>query len=54
MKKESTSPKRGIGRLTILSFILFLSLFLFGINVNEPQRVLEQAVNICLECIGIG
>ncbi|MCX5869060.1 MAG: CD1871A family CXXC motif-containing protein [Deltaproteobacteria bacterium] len=25
-----------------------------GIATNEPQRVLEQAWNICLDCIGIG
>lgn len=32
----------------------FLILLLVGIAVNEPQRVLEQAWNICLDCIGIG
>ncbi len=43
-----------IGKLTIISFVFFLSLFLFGVNVKEPKRVLEQAWNICLDCIGIG
>jgi len=33
---------------------IFLLLFLFGIGVNEPTRVLEQAWSICLSCIGIG
>lgn len=33
---------------------LFLILFLIGIALNEPQRVLEQAWSICLSCIGIG
>ncbi len=33
---------------------IFLILFMIGIAVNEPQRVLEQAWNICLDCIGIG
>jgi len=32
----------------------FLILVLIGIAVNEPRRVLEQAWNICLDCIGIG
>ena len=50
MKKE----KKRLSKVTMISFILFLSLFLFGVNVNEPQRVLEQAWNICLDCIGIG
>jgi len=50
MKKE----KKNMSKMTIVSFVFFLSLFLFGVNVNEPQRVLEQAWNICLDCIGIG
>jgi hypothetical protein len=32
----------------------FLLLFLLGVASNEPQRVMEQAWNICLDCIGIG
>ncbi|MBC8208885.1 MAG: hypothetical protein H8E79_06945 [Desulfobulbaceae bacterium] len=41
-------------RLWLLPLIVSLVLFLIGINVNEPQRVLEQSWNICLSCIGIG
>jgi hypothetical protein len=37
-----------------LPLALFLAFFLLGVAVNEPQRVLEQAWNICLDCIGIG
>ncbi len=33
---------------------IFLLLFLIGITVGEPLRVLEQAKSICLSCIGIG
>jgi len=33
---------------------IFLLLFLIGIGVEEPLRVLEQAKSICLSCIGIG
>jgi hypothetical protein len=33
---------------------LFVAFFLLGVAINEPQRVLEQAWNICLDCIGIG
>ena len=51
--KNKENPKP-ISRLTIFSFVFFISLLLFGINANEPQRVLEQAWNICLDCIGIG
>ena len=32
----------------------FLALFLLGIALGEPTRVLEQARSICLSCIGIG
>jgi hypothetical protein len=35
-----------------LAFFLFL--FVAGIALNEPQRVLEQALQICLDCMGIG
>jgi len=59
-KEDSKNPAKSIKKgktmswLTIVSFLLFISLFIFGINANEPQRVLEQAWNICLDCIGIG
>ncbi len=33
---------------------IFLLLWLIGVSLNEPTRVLEQAKSICLECIGIG
>lgn len=33
---------------------IFLLLWLVGVSLNEPTRVLEQAKSICLECIGIG
>ncbi len=32
----------------------FLLLWIIGVSLNEPGRVLEQAKSICLECIGIG
>jgi len=32
----------------------FLLLWLTGVGLKEPKRVLEQAKSICLECIGIG
>ena len=32
----------------------FLALLLAGIAADEPGRVLEQAKQICLSCIGIG
>ncbi|MFA7382699.1 MAG: CD1871A family CXXC motif-containing protein [Desulfurivibrionaceae bacterium] len=32
----------------------FLLLWLVGVATGEPGRVLEQAVQVCLSCIGIG
>ncbi len=48
MKKEKTQA---------IPFILlgvFIVLWMVGIALGEPTRVLEQAKSICLECIGIG
>jgi len=36
----------------VLSF--FLLVWLIGVATGEPARVLEQAIQICLSCIGIG
>ena len=37
-----------------IPLIFFLFLYVIGIALNEPQRVLEQAWQICLDCMGIG
>lgn len=31
-----------------------LGMMIFGISRGEMEVVLEKAVNICMECIGIG
>jgi hypothetical protein len=49
MKKKFT-PRRA----PMLLLVFFLLLFLAGIALGEPTRVLEQAWSICLSCIGIG
>ncbi len=36
----------------VISF--FLLCIFIGIAAGEPSRVFEQAVRICLSCIGIG
>ena len=37
-------------------FVIFAFIILWGIGIScgEPGRVLEQAVQVCLSCIGIG
>ena len=32
----------------------FVILFCIGIALGEPKRVLDQAKQVCLSCIGIG
>ena len=37
-----------------VAIFLFLVLGVLGISLGEPTRVLQQATQICLSCIGIG
>ena len=50
-KKCSTTRVRK--RPYVLMFF-FLLLLILGINLGEVPEVLQNAVNICLSCIGIG
>jgi hypothetical protein len=40
------------GPFVVIAF--FLVVWFGGIASGEPERVLEQAVRVCLSCIGIG
>jgi hypothetical protein len=46
--------KTKIRRMPFVLLIFFLLLWVAGVTVNEPARVLRQAKIICLSCIGIG
>ena len=50
MRRPFALP-RWAGFLTVL---LGLGLMAFGIYRGEMAVVLQKAINICLECIGIG
>jgi hypothetical protein len=41
-------------KLPIFLFILFVVLMAVGLSLGEYSKVLEQAITICLSCIGIG
>lgn len=40
--------------ITVFSLVIGTAFFLFGIWREEYTIVMEKAINICLECIGIG
>ena len=50
-KKEKTRKIRTAPFITIL---IFLVIGMIGITTGEVGRVLAQAVQVCLSCIGIG
>lgn len=41
-------------KIGILLIFLGIALMIFGIFRGEMNTVLMKAINICLECIGIG
>ncbi len=55
--KDAPSPRRRVtGKrfVTAAIFAVSVGLIAVGVSVGEPAEVLQKAVNICLECIGIG
>jgi hypothetical protein len=52
MTKEKND--RHIRKAPFIIILLFLGLGMVGIIAGEVPRVLEQAVQVCLSCIGIG
>ncbi len=54
MKKSKKRPEAKIRKAPFIAIFVFLALGAVGISLGEPSRVLEQATQICLACIGIG
>jgi len=50
-KKKRSKRVRVAPFITILCFLI---LGIVGIMTGEVSRVLQQAVQVCLSCIGIG
>ena len=40
--------------LTIGLLVIALALIVLGIALGQPESVLNKAIKICLECVGIG
>ena len=51
-KSEKVSKKVRVAPFVTILFFVIMGIF--GIMTGEVSRVLEQAVQVCLSCIGIG
>lgn len=56
MSQSTRDPrkKNTLRKSPLVVIAAFLLLWLIGVASGEPARVLEQAVQVCLSCIGIG
>jgi hypothetical protein len=56
-KSMAAKVRKKARRVRLAPFItitIFLIIGILGIMTGEVRRVLEQAVQVCLSCIGIG
>lgn len=53
-RKKEKKPAYTIRKAPFIVLPIFLLVWLIGVATGEPQRVLEQALQVCLSCIGIG
>jgi len=54
MTAESEKKGKQVKVAPFVTILFFLIMGIFGIMTGEVGRVLEQAVQVCLSCIGIG
>ena len=54
MAKDKTERKKTVRIAPFVTILVFLVMGIVGIMTGEVNRVLEQAVQVCLNCIGIG
>jgi hypothetical protein len=50
---RSARKKSTLRKSPLVVIAAFLLLWLIGVATGEPARVLEQARQVCLSCIGI-
>jgi len=53
-KTIAKAEKLQVRWVPFVAIFIFFVLGAVGISLGEPSRVLEQATQICLSCIGIG
>jgi hypothetical protein len=54
MTAKKTNKEKKVRIAPFITMLVFLIMGIFGIMTGEINRVLEQAVQVCLSCIGIG
>lgn len=54
MSAESKKKSKRARVAPFITILFFLIMGIVGIMTGEVGRVLEQAVQVCLSCIGIG
>lgn len=53
-KKQNIKEMNHIVIIRSLALFVSLLLIIVGIMYHQPDFVLAKAINICLECVGIG
>jgi hypothetical protein len=54
MAAERGKKAKRVRVAPFVTMLFFLILGIFGIMTGEVNRVLAQAIQVCLSCIGIG
>jgi len=54
MAEKTRKKKHKIRKAPFVIILVFLIIGTIGVATGETGRVLEQAIQVCLSCIGIG
>ena len=54
MAEKSRKKKHKVRKAPFVIILVFLIIGTIGVATGETGRVLEQAIQVCLSCIGIG